>query len=77
MRTTGLIFDFASQVVNDGFNRNYVQFKMTSPTIKPRGRCSGGCIPETSGMRCAYCHFELCSKEQLLVNQKEHNKNYA
>jgi len=33
--------------------------KMKSSTIKPRARCSGGCIPDTSGYRCAYCHFEL------------------
>ena len=49
-----------NQSPNSRVIRVNIQFKMTeSTTVKPRGRCSGGCIPDTSGMRCAYCHFEL------------------
>ena len=36
-------------------------------TIKPRGRCSGGCIPDTSGYRCSYCHFELSPNTEKLM----------
>jgi hypothetical protein len=32
---------------------------MQTSTIKIKGRCSGGCIPDTSGYRCSYCHLEL------------------
>ena len=44
---------------------------MESSTKKLRGRCSGGCIPDTSGYRCAYCHFELSpNKCYAITNQK-------